>query len=213
MQLISFLYILISFLGLTLIVLIYKYNKFKKNLYIEISNLREENENIKRILSNLDDVDEINQIYTYRYFHHLVEREIERAERYDTRFSLLFIETSGFSEFSDMEKKAVFKNILDVIKSNIRLVDICFQNEITYSFILVLAETNSNQAYKIAERIYNSIKNILINNNKMEFAMGIVSYPEDGTLRRNLIEKSKICIDEAFKKNTEPKIVSFSKDK
>lgn len=178
---------------------------FKKS----VTRLEDENRNIRGALSSLDEVDEINQIYTFKYFHHLVEREIERAERYNNRFSLLFIETSNFRELSAEKQDILFRNVMDIIKSNIRLVDICFQNEANFSFALVLTETDPSQARKITQRIYNSICRLNQDGFVPEVFMGIVCYPNDGTLRRNLVEKSKYCLEEA-QKLKENKIFMYS---
>jgi len=178
--------------------MILKFNQSFSELKEKLLSTVDENVKIKDALNNLDEVDEINQIYTYKYFHHLVEREIERAERYDNKFSLLFIELSGSKDHDIKLQNNIFRNILDIIKANIRLVDICFQNEITFSFVLVLTEVESIQAKKISERIYDSIMNLELPEG-ITTEMGIVSYPEDGTLRRNLIDKSRICLEEAQK--------------
>lgn len=196
MTLVSILYLIIAALSVVMIYMILKFNQSFSNLKEKLSTTVDENVKIKDALNNLDEVDEINQIYTYKYFHHLVEREIERAERYDNRFSLLFIELSGSKDHDIKLQNNIFRNILDIIKANIRLVDICFQNEITFSFVLVLTEVESTQAKKISERIYDSIIKLGLPEG-VTTEMGIVAYPEDGTLRRNLIDKSRICLDRA----------------
>jgi len=208
MDLLSVLYLIIAALTVLIIYMIIKFNKSFSKLRDRLSMIESENTKIKDSLNNFDEVDEINQIYTYKYFHHLIEREIERAERYDNKFSLLFIELSGSKEHDIKIQNSIFRNILDIIKKNIRLVDICFQNEINFSFVLVLTEVEASQAKMIAERIYDSIIKLELPEG-ISTEMGIVSYPENGTLRRNLIDKGKICL-EAAEKMKDRRIAVFS---
>ncbi|MDD2715183.1 MAG: hypothetical protein PHW04_04740 [Candidatus Wallbacteria bacterium] len=193
-----FLYMIMALLVMLLVAISIKNKQNLARIEEQLLKITTENTKIKNALSSLDEVDEINQIYTFKYFHHLVEREIERAERYNTKFSLLFIEALGLKDMDSASQVSIFRNIMDIIKSNIRLVDICFQNEITYTYVLVLMETEPGQAKKIASRIYSSILKLSPNVQNL-VNMGVVSYPVDGTLRRNLIEKSKICLEEASK--------------
>ncbi|MDD5089403.1 MAG: diguanylate cyclase [Candidatus Wallbacteria bacterium] len=205
----SILYLIIALLGAALVICHLKTRAKVREMRSALENSHEENTKIKTALNNLDEVDEINQIYTFKYFHHLVEREIERAERYNNKFSLLFIEVDNLKEIDQANQDTAFRNILDIIKTNIRLVDICFQNEISFNFIVVLAETDPAQARKITERIYNSVLKLEPGGVRMQARMGVVCYPVDGTLRRNLIEHSKICLEEAGKL-ADQRIVVFS---
>ena len=81
------------------------------------------------VQSELAVLDRLTKIYNHAYFEGRLEQEVARCDRYKYPVSVLMIDIDHFKEVNDtyghMQGDILLKEIAQVIKSNIRVVDLC----------------------------------------------------------------------------------------
>ncbi len=107
-------------------------------------------------LTELSIKDELTKLYNRRYFNQILPREIKRAKRYGHHLSLIMYDIDYFKRINDnfghQAGDAVLKEISNIVIDNVRSVDLVFRIG-GEEFIILLIETNAQDAYKVAEKI------------------------------------------------------------
>ncbi len=107
-------------------------------------------------------VDELTQLFNYRYFLNRLQMEVSRPDRCDPPPSLLFIDLDDFKEFNDsfghIEGDRVLKRIGEVITRCVRQTDYPFRYG-GDEFAILLPMTPREDAAAIAERILGEFRN------------------------------------------------------
>ncbi|MCF8111512.1 MAG: diguanylate cyclase [Desulfobacteraceae bacterium] len=109
--------------------------------------------------------DGLTRLYVHRYFHFLLEKELERSRRYGRPCSLLIMDIDDFKHFNDTHGHQpgdeVLKQVADAIRKNTRTSDIAarYGGE---EFVLVLPETDIDEAVVVAGKIRVLVENIKI---------------------------------------------------
>jgi diguanylate cyclase (GGDEF)-like protein len=105
-------------------------------------------------------VDELTQLYNYRYFTRSLDVEVVRSKRYKAPMSLVIFDVDDFKHYNDfnghLEGNRALKKLAQIIKKCVRDVDIParYGGE---EFALILPETTKEGAYVISERIRQSV--------------------------------------------------------
>jgi len=113
--------------------------------------------------------DGLTKLYTHRYFHTHLDKEIARAKRYHTRLSLLMLDIDDFKEFNDrfghLVGDEVLRGVAAIMLANMRAsVDIpCRYGG--DEFAAIMPETGLDAAFEAAERIRQMVE-------LLEFAAG-----------------------------------------
>ena len=101
------------------------------------------------VQSELAVLDRLTRIYNHAYFEGRLEQEVARADRYKYPVSILMIDIDHFKQINDthghQQGDQVLKEIAQIIKSNIRVVDLCarYGGE---EFAVIFPETNLTDA-------------------------------------------------------------------
>lgn len=101
-------------------------------------------------------VDTKTQLYNYRHFSSVLKHEMAIADRYGRTISMLLLDIDDFKKVNDkygyLRGDEVLQMVATIIKSNIRETDVAarFGGE---EFVVLLPETSSEDAKKMAERI------------------------------------------------------------
>lgn len=142
--------------------------------------------------------DDLTCLYNTRFFHEMLEREIKRAMRKKRDLSLIFMDLDHFKEVNDtyghLYGSMLLKQVAEVIRNSVRNIDI----PIRYGgdeFVIILPETNKNQAEVVAKRILENIRNSIFLqeeglNLKLTASIGFASYPEDAKDKEGLIKSA-----------------------
>lgn len=89
-----------------------------------------------------------------------LEREIEISRRQQSSLALLMLDIDYFKEINDryghLMGDTVIKDVMNCINQSIRQTDICFRYG-GEEFLILLNNTNIKDAFKISERIRNSV--------------------------------------------------------
>ncbi len=126
----------------------------EKTVQLEI--LTAELEKKNRILEKLANIDGLTEAYNHRYFQGFLSSEIKRGERNDYPISVVMIDIDNFKKFNDSYGHQVgdyiLKEFATVAREMVREYDM-FARYGGEEFVLVLPETKSSDAEKIAEKL------------------------------------------------------------
>lgn len=176
----------------------------------------------KRSLVKSAICDELTGLYNRKYLHHRLEAEISRSKRYGTSLSCLLIDIDYFKIVNDMYGydwgDILLKKIAQMLSALIRKEDVLtrYGDE---EFIVVLPETNEQQAMIFAERFRKDIERMeFVPANEEErhpvtISGGISSFPcmeEVDENANTLIRYAEHALYNA-KQSGKNKIVEFSK--
>jgi diguanylate cyclase (GGDEF)-like protein len=108
----------------------------------------------------LADLDSLTGLHNRRYFHETLAREIDRAQRYQRRLSLVLVDVDGFKEINDrighLAGDAVLAEIADRIRQVVRSADIpCRVGG--DEFAVIVPEVEVGQAQQLVGRIERAV--------------------------------------------------------
>jgi diguanylate cyclase (GGDEF)-like protein len=100
--------------------------------------------------------DPLTNLYNRRHFDEQAELEIQRAKRSGFTNSILLLDIDGFKEINDVNGHdvgdAVLISLANVLRSELRSFDLVARYG-GDEFIIMLTDTNTDEAFSIAERI------------------------------------------------------------
>jgi len=112
------------------------------------------------ILAQETITDPLTSAYNKKYFYEMAQKEIENYRRYGRKFSIVFIDIDDFKNINDkyghLTGDMVLKTLAQKLKNSLRTIDSVYRFG-GEEFVLLLHETDSKQALKIAERIREEI--------------------------------------------------------
>ena len=123
--------------------------------------LANELQNANKKLHELAFRDGLTGLYNHRYFHEEIDRELERAKRYEREFSLILFDIDHFKKINDSyghpAGDQVLVDISRTAEKALRKSDIIarYGGE---EFAVILPETNFMAAKEVAERIRSDIE-------------------------------------------------------
>lgn len=148
---------------------------------------------ISRKLNSLDNTSSneellINNPHVYRHWHldHLLNVEIERAERYQFKFSYVAVDFSVL--LKNDRKYEVRKVLYEILKRSTRIIDFIIKGKKDGYVFLILSEADEEQTRKVIDRIRKNIMESSLKGSIDEVYFGFVCYPADATTKDLLIE-------------------------
>ncbi len=100
--------------------------------------------------------DELTGLFNARHFFRQVQTEVERATRYNSPLSLCVLDIDNFKQYNDtyghLNGDAVLSELGRTIRNLIRDADSAYRYG-GEEFIIILPESNSEEAARVAERI------------------------------------------------------------
>lgn len=150
--------------------------------------------------------DGLTEVHTRRYILDHFEEELKRSVSRRTPLSLLMIDVDFFKHFNDqhghLTGDQILREIATIIRDNIREIDLAgrYGGE---EFCAVLPETDENGANYVAERIRSAVEKAVIRAYDKEIkatvSIGISTFPKDGKLSAELIDKADWALYRAKK--------------
>lgn len=147
-------------------------------------------------VENLTIRDDLTSLSNSRHLHHILDNEINRSQRYHKPFSMIFLDLDHFKKVNDtyghVHGSALLCEAAEVIRKAIRVVD----HAARYGgdeFVVVLPETNKQEAFVIAERIRVSIEiNEFLKRDGLAIhftsSLGVATFPIDADTKDDLIK-------------------------
>ena len=155
-------------------------------------------------LNQLANTDGLTGLYNHRYFQEMLEKEVNRSDRHQREFALLFLDIDNFKTFNDeyghIKGDQVLQNVALCIKHNVRQSDIVarYGGE---EFVIILPETGREGALSHADTVRKSIEQHAFNSESetipITISIGIALFPVDGTKPAELIKASDNALYEA----------------
>ncbi len=149
---------------------------------IAIENAR----NFKRV-QELTVTDDVTNLYNSRHLHEMLEMEYERSKRYDLTFSIIFFDLDHFKLVNDQHGhlcgSKLLKEVGELVQASLRSVDIPTRYG-GDEFVIILPETNKDQALDVAVRLRNCLKTKEFMkseqlNLRLSASFGLATYPTD----------------------------------
>jgi len=147
--------------------------------------------------------DGLTGLYNVRYFYDMLNKEISRAKRYNTLFSLILFDIDNFKVINDTYGHQVgddvLRSVASLLKSAARQTDIAarYGGE---EFIVILPNTPKHEALHLAGRIkekvegYNYLEAEAV---KITISGGIATFPEDAEDSKSLLYAADMAMYEA----------------
>lgn len=128
---------------------------------IAIANAKAHEQRAKDALHRLSTLDELTQIANRRQINSVLNKELERARRYQTSFSFVIFDIDDFKRINDryghLNGDKVLKQIARLVKSHIRNTD-RFGRWGGEEFSLILPEQNPDKAHQICQKLLKQIE-------------------------------------------------------
>jgi diguanylate cyclase (GGDEF)-like protein len=151
-------------------------------------------------------IDELTNVYNYRYFQEKLSESLQLARRYKNYISLAIIDIDDFKYYNNVNGKTAGDSCLfriaTIAKNTIRTGDNIFRFS-GEEFCLILPATDRNGALVACEKIRSAIENFSFEygnkqpKGKITVSIGLSTYPNDAHEPEDLIETSKKALENA----------------
>lgn len=139
--------------------------------------------------------DELTNLYNASYLREAVDMEIQRAERYGSLFSIIFMDVDDFKKVNDrfghLVGSRVLIEIARILQKNLRKIDIITRYG-GDEYVIILPQTSREISVTVAERMRKTIeKNIFLDqagyNITLTASFGVASYPDNAKSKEELL--------------------------
>ncbi len=162
---------------------------------------------LRELLHNQSIRDPLTGLYNRRYLEESLNREFHRANRTGRNVSMVMLDLDHFKRFNDTYGHQVgdilLREVAGVIKSRVRAGDLAcrYGGE---EFSLILAEVDTEGAYKCVESIREAIKHLSLHHrgqilSVITVSAGIATYPAHGDNSEDLIHAADEALYRAKK--------------
>lgn len=145
-------------------------------------------------LFELATTDGMTKLYVHRYFQRLLDIEIKHSRRDNTELALIITDIDNFKSFNDTYGHQlgdlVLKRVARAVKSTLRSEDIAarYGGE---EFVVILPQTNAQQAMAIAEKIRADVAALVIPHESSQLnvtiSLGVAVFPIHAVEKDELI--------------------------
>ncbi len=171
---------------------------------IILARISQRNKQQRSMLEELSVRDRLTGLFNYSYFIDQLEKEKIRADRYNSKLSIIIVDLDHFKKLNDTygheTGNMVLKSVAKTFSSLIRNIDISarYGGE---EFVFILPNTGEEQSVAIAERIRRNIEqadfvDLDPDDIKLTISCGVASYPDYAADTSQLIYRA----DEAMYK-------------
>jgi diguanylate cyclase (GGDEF)-like protein len=139
--------------------------------------------------------DELTSLYNMNYIRQAIDQEIERSKRFNSVFSLIFMDMDNFKRVNDryghLVGSRVIVEIAQLLQQNVRKLDIVSRYG-GDEFVMILPQTSREVSFLVAERLRRLIeKNVFIKNEsysiRLTASFGVASYPYNAKKKEELL--------------------------
>jgi diguanylate cyclase (GGDEF)-like protein len=148
------------------------------------------------------DIDSLTKLYNVTYFLKYLERELQKAQRFDRPLTVVIFDLDQFESynllFGRLEGDQALRIVANLIKEGLRTVDIpCrYGGE---EMAIILPETNLEKGLFVADRIRKSVENHPFSKKRVTISGGLAIYPSDGKDARDLMKAAESSLESAKK--------------
>lgn len=140
--------------------------------------------------------DELTNLFNARHLNQVIEMEAIRAQRYDSAFSLIFMDMDNFKEINDTHGHLVgsrtLVEIARILQKNLRKIDVIARYG-GDEFVIILPQTPGEGGFLVAERIRRLIERHLFLKQeglslRLTASLGVASFPHDAQSKDELLK-------------------------
>jgi diguanylate cyclase (GGDEF)-like protein len=146
-------------------------------------------------------IDSLTGVFNRRYMDITLKKEFTRCSRYEKSFSVCLIDIDDFKRVNDTKGHqfgdVVLKELANLLKASIREEDIAcrYGGE---EFLIVIPETNSIGAVKLADRIRQALKSSdFFTKHAITFSGGTATFPEHAREIQSLVRAADNALYQA----------------
>jgi len=141
-------------------------------------------------------IDDVTEAYNARYLLQATENEIQRAERYGRKLSVLFLDLDRFKLVNDnyghLVGSQVLRQLSEVLAGCIRQVDTLARYG-GDEFTILLTDTDHDVGLTVAERIRATVADTRFEGDRgnaihLEISIGVSTYPDHSERRDSLLD-------------------------
>ncbi|NPA39282.1 MAG: bifunctional diguanylate cyclase/phosphodiesterase [Thermodesulfobacteria bacterium] len=164
--------------------------------------------------------DPLTGLYNHRVFWELIQYEIERAKRYNYKFSLMVIDIDNFKLINDTYGHTFgdkfLQEVARILKDSVRKGDIIARYG-GDEFVIILPMANQEQAYSIALRIRDNFNNFYLAASdgrrvRVTVSIGIAVFPDHAKTAKELFMIADTLLFKAKKEGKNRIVVSSPED-
>ncbi len=150
----------------------------------------EELEDLNRRLTEMAVRDGLTGLYNHRHFRESLEIEVQRSQRHDHVFSLIFLDVDHFKTLNDthghLQGDRTLRTLAQVVQKRSRASTLVarYGGE---EFILIAPETGAEGARIFAESLRRLVEEHPFEGGRVTLSLGVATFPEDGTDGASLI--------------------------
>lgn len=138
--------------------------------------------------------DSLTNLYNQRFLNEVLAKKIEEHKRYNTPFSVLFIDVDHFKRVNDSLGHVIGSGVLgemgDLLQGQIRNSDYAFRYG-GDEFIILLSHTEGNDAVIVAERVRAAVENHQFEVNgvnvRITVSIGLAFFPKHAQSAEEII--------------------------
>lgn len=155
-------------------------------------------------ISRVPDVDSVTGLYTFKYFHEVLHRELSRGKKFRHPVSLLFLKIRnlrGMNEvYGHVAADAALAEIAGRIMGRLREVDYAARSG--GMIYVVLPQMAKAESARLAGQIVDAMNASPVGKGEvfLTVAVGVTQYPKDGDTERVLIPYTEAMVHESMRK-------------
>ena len=158
-----------------------------------------ENSQLFELTSIRAHLDSLTGLWNHGYFQQMLQEELEKAKQQKTHLSLIMLDIDYFKIYNDtlghQAGDTILKELAALLSEKSRKMDyVCrYGGE---EFTIILPQANKKEAFLIAERLREGIKNHsfsheeILPSKELTVSLGLATFPEDGLTPSHLISSS-----------------------
>ena len=158
-----------------------------------------ENSQLFELTSIRAHLDSLTGLWNHGYFQQMLQEELEKAKQQKTHLSLIMLDIDYFKIYNDtlghQAGDTILKELAALLSKESRKMDyVCrYGGE---EFTIILPQANKKEAFLIAERLREGIKNHsfsheeILPSKELTVSLGLATFPEDGLTPSHLISSS-----------------------
>lgn len=157
-------------------------------------------------LESLTNIDNLTNLYNYRYFHIKLTEIIAQSKLESKNLSLIFLDIDDFKHYNDLnghqQGDYALRHLASVLQKIIRPTDIAcrYGGE---EFTIILPDTNEDEAFSLAENIRRTVEKTYFRNQEKQpsgnftISLGIATLSEEVQNETALIKKADTALYKA----------------
>ena len=155
-----------------------------------------ENARAMERIQELTITDDVTRLFNTRHLQTTLQSEFERARRFHTEFSIIFVDLDHFKSVNDNYGHLLGTELLievaQLMQLNTRAVDMVFRYG-GDEFVVLLPQTGKSAAVDAAERLRHALKEArFLAGHALKLAMvasfGVATYPQDGSTAEAILQ-------------------------